>query len=125
MNPLLFGRNSEQNIVAVHTLDESTVRVYKRSGSMISFTDEEIFPFFHLSESRFISGFSKTFWLKQLEGSNFYQYICAFQRVHDMWDAVRHVLEKINESQERRIDSYADAEQIFLRPDTNTQFLMQ
>ncbi len=91
----------------------------------VTHNDEEFFPYFHLSDSRFISGFSKTFWLKKLEGSNFYQYVCAFQRVHDMWDAVRYVLEKINQSQERRIDSYTDTEHIFLRPDTNTQFLMQ
>ena len=125
MNALLFGHNDDQNIVAVHTVDESTVRVYKRSGTTISSSDEEFFPFFHISESRFISGFPKSFWLKKLEGSNFYQYICAFQRVHDMWDAVRYVLEKINQAQERRIDSYTDTEHIFLRPDTNTQFLMQ
>ena len=125
MNTLLFGHNNEQHIVAVHTLDDSTVRVYKRAALSVTYNDEEFFPFFHLSESRFISGFSKTFWLKKLEGDNFYQYVCAFQRVHDMWDAVRYVLDKINQSQERRIDSYTDTEHIFLRPDTNTQFLMQ
>jgi len=125
MDTLLFGHDKEQNIVAVHTLDESTVRVYKRNGMNVTHSDEEFFPFFHLSDSRFIDGFSKTFWLKKLEGNNFYQYVCAFQRVHDMWDAVRYILEKVNQSMERRIDSYTDTEHIFLRPDTNTQFLMQ
>ncbi len=42
-----------------------------------------------------------------------------------MWDAVRYVLEKINQTQERRVDSYSETEHIFLRPDTNTQYLMQ
>ncbi len=125
MNDLLFGHSKEQRIVAVHTIDESTVRVYKRTDRGITHTDEEFFPFFHLSDSRFISGFSKTFWLKKLEGDNFYQYVCAFPRVHDMWDAVRYVLDRVNQSQERKIDSYTDTENIFLRPDTNTQYLMQ
>ena len=125
MNSLLFGHNDEQHIVAVQTLDDSTVRVYKRDGNAVTYNDEELFPFFHLSESRFISGFGKTIWLKKLEGNNFYQYVCAFERVHDMWDGVRHILEKINQSQEKRIDSYTDTEHILLRSDTNTQFLMQ
>ena len=125
MDTLLFGHNKEQHIVAIHTVDDSTVRVYKRNDTAVTHSDEEFFPFFHLSESRFIDGFSKPFWLKKLDGNNFYQYVCAFQRVHDMWDAVRYVLDKVNQAQEGRIDSYTDTEHIFLRPDTNTQFLMQ
>jgi DNA polymerase elongation subunit (family B) len=125
MDSLLFGHSKEQHIVAVHTLDESTVRVYKRAGATVTHKDEEFYPFFHLSDSYFITGFPKMFWLKKLEGNNFYQYVCAFPRVHDMWDAVRYVLDKINQSPGKKIESYTETEHLFLRPDTNTQYLMQ
>ncbi len=125
MDSLLFGHSKEQHIVAAHTVDESTVRIYKRTNETISHKDDEFYPFFHLSDSHFITGFPKMFWLKKLEGNNFYQYVCAFPRAHDMWDAVRYVLEKINQSPGKNIESYTDTEHLFLRSDTNTQYLMQ
>ena len=125
MEEFLFGHDEESNIVAVHTHNDTSVRVYKRAGRQVEYHDEEFFPFFYLSESRFITGFRKQFWLKKLDGTNFYQYVCAFQGVHDMWDAVRFVLDRINQSQEKRVESYTETDQIYIRPDTNTQYLMQ
>ena len=125
MDSLLFGHSEEPQIVAVHTIDESTVRVYKRTGMTVEFSDEEFFPFFHLADENLLAGYSKPFWLKKLDGDNFYQYVCAFRRGNDMWDAVRHVLDSVNRSQENKIDSYTETDRIYLRPDTNTQFLMQ
>ena len=49
MDPLLFGHNKEERIVAVQALTESTVRIYKRIGTGIIHKDAEFFPFFHIS----------------------------------------------------------------------------
>lgn len=125
MDSLLFGQSKERHIVAVHTLDESTVRLYKRVDNIVSHRDEEFYPFFHLSDSRYIEGFPKTFWLKKLDGDNFYRYVCAFPRLNDMWDAIRYVIERLNESPGNKIESYSETEDIFFRPDTNTQYLIQ
>jgi DNA polymerase I len=125
MNPVLFGHDDESNIVAVHTNGESLVRIYKRSGDLIEQRDEEFFPFFHLSDKKFIEGFSAKYWLKKLEGKNFYQYICAFPTVGILWDAVNYVVRKINKELKSAYSSYLDTEHIFLRSDMNTQYLLQ
>ncbi len=125
MEHLLFGHNDEQNIVAVHTMNDNTVRLYKREHDTVSFRDEEFFPFFHLSDKRFIEGFSKKIWLKKLEGNNFYQYVCAFPTPQITWEAIQFALRAINRESEKKVDSYTDTEHILFRADMNTQFLMQ
>lgn len=125
MNPILFGHDDESNIVAVQTNGESNVRIYKRAGDLIEFRDEVFFPFFHLSDSRFIDGFQSKYWIKKLEGKNFYQYICAFPSVSVFWDAVNHVVKRINKELKSAYNSYLDTEHIFLRADMNTQYLLQ
>jgi DNA polymerase, archaea type len=125
MDSLLYGHSKEERIVSVQPLNDSAVRLYKRSGNSVIYQDAEFFPFFHLSDSRFISDFKRTFWLKKLEGKNFYRYVCAFPGMQDMWNAVRFIIEKINQSQEKKITSYTETEHIFLRSDTSTQYLLQ
>ena len=94
MDPILFGHDDETNIVAVNAHGESLVRIYKRTGSVIEHRDEEFFPFFHISDKRFLDNFPEKFWQKKLEGSNFYQYICAFPSVPILWDAVNYPFER-------------------------------
>jgi len=125
MNPVLFGHDDETNIVAVHAYGESTVRIYKRSGGTVEHHDEEFFPFFHLSDKRFLEQFPHKHWLKKLEGKNFYQYLCAFPSTNVLWDAVNYVLKKINKELKTGYNSYLETEHIFLRPDMNTQYLLQ
>ncbi|HTX18396.1 MAG TPA: 3'-5' exonuclease, partial [Bacteroidota bacterium] len=125
MESLLFGHDPEEKILSVHTIDESTVRVYRRSGSGVVHDDHEFFPFFYLSNEQYLEGFKRPFWLKRLTGENFYRFVCAFHTAHDMWDAVRHILDAIGRSEHRRLESYTDTDQLYLRPDTNTQYLMQ
>ncbi|MDE3058321.1 MAG: DNA polymerase, partial [Bacteroidota bacterium] len=72
-----------------------------------------------------ISDFPRSFWLKELQGGNYYRYVCAFKRLSDMWDAVRFVLEKINRTSQKKFESYTEAEHIHFKPDTNTQYLIQ
>jgi len=125
MNPILFGHDTETDIVAVHAHSDSSVRIYKRSNGSIEYRDEEFFPFFHLSDKRFIEHFPEKFWLKKLEGTSFYQYLCAFPSVPILWDAVNHVLRKITKEFKTNYNTYLDTEHIFLRPDMNTQYLLQ
>ncbi len=125
MNPTLFGHDEETNIVAVHAHGDSLVRIYKRSGDIVDHRDEDFFPFFHLSDKRFIENFPEKYWLKKLDGSNFYQYLCAFPSVPILWDAVNFVLRKLTKEFKANYSSHLDTEHIFLRPDMNTQYLLQ
>ncbi|HTR82683.1 MAG TPA: DNA polymerase domain-containing protein [Bacteroidota bacterium] len=125
MNELIFGHDDERNIVAVQPNGDASVRIYTRTGGSVEHRDEELYPFFHVADKRLLDGFPKSFWLKKLEGENFYQYLCVFHGIHEMWDAVRIVLENVNRTLERKIDSYTETDSIYFRPDTNTQYLMQ
>ncbi|MDP1678497.1 MAG: DNA polymerase domain-containing protein [Bacteroidota bacterium] len=125
MNPILFGADDETNIVAVHAHSNSLVRIYKRAGDLVEYRDEEFFPFFHLSDKRFIENFPDKFWIKKLSGNNFYQYLCAFPSVPILWDAVNYALRKLTKEFKTNYNSHQETEHIFLRPDMNTQYLMQ
>jgi len=125
MNPILFGSDNETNIVAVQAHSGSLVRIYKRAGDLVEYRDEEFYPFFHLSDKRFIENFPDKFWIKKLAGNNFYQYLCAFPSVPILWDAVNYVLRKLTKEFKTNYNSHQDTEHIFLRPDMNTQYLMQ
>ncbi|MFZ4619996.1 MAG: DNA polymerase domain-containing protein [Bacteroidota bacterium] len=124
-DPILFGHDDETNIVSVNAHSDSLVRIYKRTGSKIVFRDEEFFPFFHLSDKRFIENFPEKYWIKKLDGSNYYQYLCAFPSVPVLWDAVNHVLRKLTKEFKTNFNSYLETDHLFLRPDMNTQYLMQ
>ncbi len=124
-DPILFGHDDETNIVAVNAHGDSLVRIYKRSGDLVTYRDEEFFPFFHLSDKRFIEQFPDKYWIKKLDGNNFYQYLCAFPSVSVLWDAVNFVLRKLTKEFKTTYASHLDSEHIFLRPDMNTQYLMQ
>jgi DNA polymerase I len=125
MNPILFGHDEERGIVAVHAHSDSLVRIYTRTNGRIEHRDEEFFPFFHLSDKRFIENFPEKFWLKKLDGTSFYQYLCAFPSVPLLWDAVNFALRKMTKEFKTNFTSHQDSEHIFLRPDMNTQYLLQ
>lgn len=125
MNPILTGFDNEERIVAVHAHSDTKVRIYTRSGETVSHRDENLFPFFHLSDKRFLQNFPQDHWIKKLNGTNFYQYVCAFPSVSIMWDAVSHSIKQINKELKTGYNSYIETEHIFLRPDMNTQYLLQ
>jgi DNA polymerase elongation subunit (family B) len=109
----------------VHAHSDSKVRIYSRADGQTVQRDEEFFPFFHLSDKRFIENFPDKYWLKKLDGTSFYQYLCAFPSVPVLWDAVNYVLRKVTKEFKTTVSSYLDTEHIFLRPDMNTQYLLQ
>ncbi len=125
MPSAVYGHSPDERLIGVYHLPSGAVRVYRRvNGALIS-EDDEFFPFFFLSEERLIGGFPKKHWIKKLAGPNFYQYVCAFSRWSDMWEAVHYVVDQYNQSTDRKIQSYSDLDVLYLKPDPVTQYLMQ
>jgi DNA polymerase I len=125
MDPVLYGHNPEERIVAVHQLDDQTIRLYQRNEGKILHKDAEFFPFFFLADSSLIDGFQKKFWLKELAGDNYYRFIAAFSRWSEMWEAIHYILREHNRKNSRRVSTYQELKEIFVRADPVRQFLLQ
>ncbi len=126
MDELIYGHNSEKNIVAVQQVDESTVCLYFREGrDKVRREIRRFYPFFFLNDKSYIEGFNKKFWCKKLAGNNFYQYVCAFEDSTDMWNAIRFILRNYSNKTNVKVESYSDTDIIYLRPDPVHQFLLQ
>ena len=125
MDVVLYGHNETPNIVAVQLLNDSTVRLYSRLDGKISQSDAEFFPFFFLSNNQLIEGFSRRYWIKELSGKNHYRYLVAFQRWHDMWEAIRFALANYNRTALKRAEHYTELDAITVKPDPITQYLLQ
>ncbi len=125
MNELLYGHNPLEQVVAAHQLNDTTIRVYRRTNGKITHEDAEFFPFFFLSSDRFLEGYPNKVWLKHLAGNNYYQYLAAFPRWSEMWEAVRHVMREYNAASPQRVESYTNAEVLVLKSDPVSQYLMQ
>jgi DNA polymerase I len=124
-NPLLFGHDPRERIVAAQLKDESTIRLYMREPSGIQSEDERFFPFFYLSDGSYMEGFQRKHWMKKLGGTGFYQYLCAFPEWPVMWDAVRHVLDSYNRTALTKIETYVALDALYLFSDPVTQYLLQ
>jgi DNA polymerase, archaea type len=125
MNSLLYGHNPEERIVAVQQLNDQTIRLFKRVEGKILHRDVEFFPFFFLADEALIKEFTKKFWLKKLAGNNFYQFIAAFSRWSEMWEAVHFILQQYNKSHLPHLSSYQELKEILVRSDPVRQFLLQ
>jgi len=125
MNPLLYGHNNDQRIVAVHPQDDSTMRLYFRERGGVRFVDDRFFPFFFLAEKQFIDAFSRKHWIKKLDGNGFYQYLCAFEEWTTLWEAVRYILEQYNRTAISKAESYTNLDILYLFSDPVTQYLLQ
>ena len=125
MNPLLYGHNSDERIVAVYPKDDSTMRLVFRDPSGIRTEDQNFFPYFFLTDSALIEGFRRKHWVKRLDGAGAYQFLCAFEEWPAMWEAVRHILERYNRDAVVKIENFGDLEALYLQADPVTQFLTQ
>lgn len=125
MNSLLYGHNTDERIVAVQQFNDSTMRVYFRDEASVRFIDERFYPFFFLAEPQFMDGFTQKHWLKKLEGSAYYQYLCAFDEWTAMWDAVRFIMDRYNRKTVTKVESYSQLDVIHLYTDPVTQYLLQ
>jgi DNA polymerase, archaea type len=133
VDPVLYGQSELKNIIAVQQLSESSVRLHTRPAnrnqgegpSPIVHTDVDFFPFFFLSHPGLIEGFPKRFWIKELAGTNYYRYLVAFSRWHDLWEAIRFCIANYNKSALKRAGHYSEVEPLFVKPDPVTQYLLQ
>ena len=125
MNTLLYGHNADERIVAVHQTSDRTMRVYFREGNTVRTEDAEFFPFFFLADNSLLEGFARKHWVKKLDGSSFYQYLCAFEDWREFWEAVRFVIDRHNKRTTMELDSYTEVDALFLYADPVTQYLMQ
>lgn len=134
-DPVLYGHNTLQRIVAIQLLNDSTVRLYSRGKATpaalpatqahVTFSDAEFYPFFFLSSPSLIEGFTRKYWLKELAGTNFFRFLVAFQRWTDLWEAVRFVLQTYNRTALKRAAHYSEIEPLLLKSDPLTQYLLQ
>lgn len=125
MNELLYGHNPDPHIVAVQQAGDNKIRIYKREESAVSSIEANFFPFFFLSDASYLRGFSKKHWISELSGDNFFRYVCAFSRLPDMWEAVKHVMAKYNETASSPVNSYSQLPVLYVRPDPTIQYLLQ
>ncbi|HCV42795.1 MAG TPA: DNA polymerase [Bacteroidetes bacterium] len=125
MNSLLYGHNTDERIVAVQQLNDSTMRVYFRNDGSASFADERFYPFFFLSETTFLEGFAQKHWVKRLEGDAYFRHLCAFESWTCMWDAIRYMMDRFNKSAVTKADSYNQLDFLQLYSDQVTQYLLQ
>jgi DNA polymerase I len=125
MSSLLYGHNTDERIVAVQQLNDSTVRVYFRDGNVIRFADERFYPFFFLSETTYLEEFRQKHWVKKLEGDGFFRYLCAFEEWTTMWDAIRYMIDRFNKNAVTKAESYNQLDFVHLYTDPVTQYLLQ
>jgi DNA polymerase I len=125
MDSLLYGSNIEERIVAIHHVSDSQMRMYIRNPEGVVANESEFFPFFFLSDPAYLDNFLSKHWIKELQGENYYRYLCAFTRWSDMWDAVHLILERYNERTSSHHESYSELPILHLKPDAVSQFLLQ
>lgn len=125
MNPLLFGHNTDERIVAVHQQSDSTMRVYFREPSGIRHEEAPFFPFFFLADRKPLDGFPRKHWIKHLDGDGFYRYLCAFEEWSTMWEAVRHILGRHNAGTLTKASSHTELDILHLYTDPAAQYLLQ
>jgi DNA polymerase elongation subunit (family B) len=133
-DPVLFGQNPLEHVVAVQQLSESSVRLYIRSQreagqknpiGQVTSTDADFFPFLFLSSPVLLDSYTKRFWIKELAGSNFFRHLVAFPRWNDLWEAIRFILNNYNKSALKRAGHYSELEPLFVKPDPVTQYFLQ
>lgn len=125
MNKLLYGHNPETGIVALQHVSDSQIRIYKRTEGKIQHNDVEFFPFFFLTDKMLLSTYNQHYWLKELQGTNPFRYIVAFQRWSDMWSAIHTVVKNYSDLINKHVSSYTEVPYLFLRNNPIRQFLLQ
>lgn len=123
VDKLLYGRNPEENIVAVEKASKSTVRVYKRDDGIVSYYEELFQPFFFLADLSLLRGFRIPYSREFLEGDHYYQYLVQFQGWNHLWAAVNHIQERYGRQKKKEITSYKNIRPLYLIPNPVSQYL--
>ncbi len=125
MDPLLYGHNPDERIVAVHPAGDSKMNVYYRQADQVRCETVDFYPFFYLADGHYIDGFEAKHWLKELSGSNYYRHLVACMKWSDTWEAMRCVLRNAARELQAPLKTYTDTDLIHFIADPTTQFLMQ
>lgn len=126
MDPLLFGHDASERLVAVHPAEGSIMRCYARTADgQIRTSDAAFFPFFHLADRSLLEGFRKRHWVRELSGVGHFRYLCAFEDWSSLWDAVHQTIRKSAHGAFPQPESYQQVDALHVIPDPVSQFLLQ
>jgi DNA polymerase elongation subunit (family B) len=134
-NELLYGKDREEGIIAVHQASDTHVKIYKRENGKVTSREEAFFPFFFISNAGFLKGFtvsySDGFWLKELQGNNYYKYLAIFKHWKDYKSALdyaanaRRKLSSDNNGFTSDDDGDRRIDEIYSKGDAASQYLFQ
>jgi len=133
-NELLYGKDREENLVAVHQISDTHVRLYKRNGNTVTFRDEPFYPFFFIANIGFLRGFQSppNYWLKELEGNNYYKHLAIFKSWKDYRAAQDYVAEMKRKLNQKDTFAAEDEEfggkridELYAKGDAASQYLFQ
>ncbi len=134
-NELLYGKDREENLIAAHQISDTQIRLYKREAGKVTFRDEPFYPFFFLANPGFLSGFKAEvgggFWLKELEGNNYYKYLAIFKSWKDYraaLDFAANTKRKLSRNENNYTSDDDDErriEEIYSKGDAVAQYLFQ
>jgi len=131
-NDLLFGKDKEQNIVGAYQLSDTHIRVFNRENGVVTFHDEQFFPFFFLSDGSLLDNFipvdKEKFWLVRLGGSNYYKCLVIFRSWQDQRSAIDFINKRRqSDSQESQSKNtlYDSNTFVYNKGDAVTQYLLQ
>jgi hypothetical protein len=133
-NELLYGKDREENLVAVHQISDTHVRLYKRNGNTVTFRDEPFYPFFFIANTGFLRGFQlpPNYWLKELEGNNYYKHLAIFKSWKDYRDAQDYAAAMKRKLNQKEVFTAEDEEfggkridELYAKGDAASQYLFQ
>ena len=82
-NPVLFGADPTEGIVAVEPFGENSMRIFLRSEGQLEMRDEPFVPFILLEEGSLLQHFSKTTRYESLSSSNEFKVLAFFESWQD------------------------------------------
>jgi DNA polymerase, archaea type len=122
MDPILFGADAEQNIIACYQLNDKIVRVYKKQNAKVFFEDREFFPFFFISDITLLDNYKNHILKKKLNGTGYYKYLCVFPSWSELKEAYNFVLDNFRKGSHPDLK---DFNEINLKNDPVAQYLLE
>ena len=90
-NPVLFGSDPAEGIVAVEPFGKSSMRIFIRSAGRVEVHDEPFVPFILLEEEKMLHDFSKIARYESLSSSNPFKILAFFESWQDCTRARNHL----------------------------------
>ena len=90
-DPVLFGADPAEGIVAVEPFGGNSMRIFLRSGGRLEMRDEPFVPFILLEEGKLLQGFSQTSRYESLSSANEFKVMALFENWADCTRARNHL----------------------------------